>query len=207
MEMTVCVVDDHEEIRESLDALLSSVGLTVRLYSSAYECLSSCDFAQVGCLILDVRMPGMSGLMLQDELIARKIEVPVIFMSAHADLPLAVGAMKKGASDFFLKPFSTQSLLDSVHQAMECARRSRARAAKLAEYEARRAQLTVREREILECLRSGQSAKVIAHEMGLNRKTVDTHMAAIRRKMQAESTGELMLMLQDHPFEPPMRSI
>jgi len=202
MEMMVCVVDDDDTVRRCLDDLLRSVGLTARLFAGAEEFLASCDLGRVGCLLLDVRMPGMSGLMLQDQLIAHKIDVPIIFLSGHADLAAAVTAMKKGARDFFLKPFSNQALLDGVHQALERARRTQLRRAREAEVRGRLALLTPKETEILERIRSSQSAKVVAHDMGLSRKTIDTHLAAIRRKMRAESTAELMLLLQDHLPQP-----
>ncbi len=202
MDMTIAVVDDDDDIRQSLGSLFRSVGVTVELFSCAHELLASCDIDRMGCLILDVRMPWMSGLMLQDELVARGIDVPIIFLSGHADLPTVVSAMKNGAYDFFLKPFSNQALVDAVQRALEQARKRHARNARAAEIRARYAQLTAREREILEYLGSRRSAKVIAHEMRLQRKTVDTHLAAIRRKMRAACNAELMLMLQDHPLEP-----
>jgi len=206
MEMVVCVVDDDEEVRQCLDHLLRSVGLTVRLFSCAHEFLASGDVGPIGCLILDVRMPWMSGLMLQDELIARKVDVPIIFLTGHADLPMVVNTMKKGACDFFLKPFNNQALLDAVQQAVDRARKTQTRKTQSAEIAARHANLTTKEREILRHIRSSRPAKVIAHEMGLSRKTIDTHLAAIRRKMHAESTGELMLMLQNHLPDPIARS-
>lgn len=196
MEMAVCVIDDEEDIRQSLGYLLCSVGLTVRLFSCAHDFLESCDPSGIGCLLIDVRMPRMSGLMLQDELIARGIDAPVIFLSGHADLPVVVTAMKKGAFDFFLKPFSEQMLLDVVDRALNLALQTRTRKARDAELQTHLALLTSKERQILERLRSNHPAKTIAHEMGLSRKTIDTHVATIRRKMRAESTAELFLILQ-----------
>ncbi|MEN6337138.1 MAG: response regulator [Phycisphaerales bacterium] len=193
------MIDDEDEIRQSLEYLLCSVGLKVKTFSCAQDFLESCDPSEIGCLLIDVRMPRMSGLMLQDELIARKIDAPIIFLSGHADLPVVVTAMKKGAFDFFLKPFSEQMLLDAIDQALDLAHKTRTRKARDEELQTHLALLTSKERQILERLRINHPAKAIAHEMGLSRKTVDTHVATIRRKMRAESTTELFLMLQDAP--------
>jgi len=197
MRMPVCVVDDDEEIRECLESLLLSVGFAVKTFSLAGEFLAFCETFRPGCLLLDVRMPVMGGLLLQDELIARGIEVPIIFLSGHADVPTVITAMKKGACDFLLKPFSEQRVVDAVCLALDRSARLQQDTTRRAQIRTRFGLLSSRERDILERLKDGQSPKQIALERRLSRKTVDAHLARIRAKMEVESTAELRILAQN----------
>jgi len=194
-EQTVFVVDDDDAVREGLQELMESVGLDTRAYASAQEFLDGYGEEQSGCLLLDVRMPGMSGLRLQDELNERGSRLPILFLTGHGDIPMAVEALRKGAADFIEKPAGGQSLLDKVHQAIKESARREQLAHKKRAIDAKLAGLTAKEREILDHVKQGKRVKTIALEMGLSRKTIDWHLAMIREKMEVNSTGELLLLL------------
>src|SRR6266404_244725 len=188
---TVFVVDDDEAIREALKSLISSVGLDVATFASAREFLQSRVFDIPGCLVLDVRMPGLSGLDLQNELANANIHTPIIFITGHGDIPMSVRAMKAGAVEFLTKPFREQDLLDAIQQAIERDRAARDLEAKLAGLRARYELLTPREREVTACVVSGMLNKQIAAELGTTEKTIKFHRGHIMHKMLAKSLADL----------------
>ncbi len=192
---TVFVVDDDAGVRDSLRFMIESVGLRVEAYASALEFLDAYDPARPGCLVLDVRMPGMSGTDLQKQLAARNIEIPIIFITAHATVPTAVHAMRAGAVDFITKPFGDETLLDRITQCIEEARRNHARTRERADLAARFALLTPREHEILQDVAAGKSNKVIAAERNISQKTVEAHRAKMMQKLKARTLAELMRMV------------
>lgn len=186
-EPTVFVVDDDEAVRKALKLLLESAGMPVETFCSADEFLAGYHVNRPGCLVLDIRMPGMSGLTLQDQLVARRITIPVIMITGHGDVAMAVGAVKKGAIDFIQKPFDDQMLLDRVQQALQLDADQRRERARRADFDARLARLTPREREVLDLLISGKGNKEVAFELGLSRKTVDIHRAHVMMKLGVDS--------------------
>ncbi len=193
-EPTVFVVDDDPAMRDSLCWLLQSVDLHVETYPSADAFLAAYDVGRPGCLVLDVRMPGMSGLNLQDELRTRNIRLPIIMLSGHAEVPTAVRALKAGAIDFMEKPFSDELLLDRIRQAIDLDREQRDAGARRAAVAERYALLTPREREVMELVTAGKANKVIAADLGLSPKTVEVHRAAVMDKMHADSVADLVRM-------------
>jgi FixJ family two-component response regulator len=191
---TIYIVDDDEGVRNSLRFLLKSVGHVCQTLASANEFLETYQPKQPGCLILDVRMPGMSGLELQQQLNLRGAIIPVIFITGHGDVPMAVEAMQHGASDFLQKPFRDQDLLDRIQRALERDVRNRAA---LAEHERIRASfdsLTPREREVLALMTRGKSNKVMAAELGVSQRTVDIHRGRVMDKTGAASFAQLLRM-------------
>jgi FixJ family two-component response regulator len=194
-ETSVFIVEDDGAAREGLQNLVESVGLKVRAFSSAEEFLDSYNPAWHGCLLLDVRMPGMSGLKLQDELNRRGSRLSILFVTGHGDIPMAVQALKKGALDFVEKPAGGQYLLDKVYDAIKESTRLRQEEAAARDISSKLSLLTSREREVLGLIEAGKQVKVIAHELGLSRKTVDWHLSAIRQKMGVGSSSELLLLL------------
>jgi two-component system, LuxR family, response regulator FixJ len=190
-EPTVFVVDDDEAVRKALKLLIESAGMQVETFCSADEFLARHDLSRPGCLVLDIRMPGMSGLALQDQLIARRITVPVIMITGHGDVAMAVGAVKKGAIDFIQKPFDDQMLLDRVQQAVHLDAEQRRERARRADFDARLARLTPREREVLDLLILGKGNKEVALELGLSRKTIDIHRAHVMMKLGVDSLLEI----------------
>ncbi len=188
----VFVVDDQQAVRDSLRWLLESIGIPVRDYPTADAFLRDYDPAQPGCLILDVRMPGMSGLDLQEELARRGIELPTIVITAHAEVPMAVRAVKAGAVDFIQKPFSHELLLDRVKQALEIDSQDREVRQRREESRRRLAALTPREREVIVRVSEGQSNKEIAAALGVAIKTVEAHRGRGMEKMKAENLSELI---------------
>ncbi len=191
---TVYVVDDDYDVRESLCMLLRSLGMRAAAFASAGEFLGAAGPDPEGCLVADVRMPGMSGLELQQELARRGIPLPVIVITGHGDVPTAVTAMKGGAVDFLQKPFSDQALLDRVHGALRLYAAGRARRALAEELSARLAGLTPREREVLQRVAAGKPNKIIARELGLSTRTVEIHRARVMKKMRARSLADLVRM-------------
>ena len=191
-EPTVFVVDDDRAMRESLSWLLDSVGLRVRSYATAAEFLADHDPAQPGCLVLDVRMPGMSGLDLQAELARRGVELPTIVITGHAEVSMAVRAVKAGALDFIEKPFSDQLLLDRVRQALQIDLEAREVRRRREDARRRLATLTAREREVLNLVVAGKQNKEIASELGVSPKTVEVHRAHVMSKMCVDSLAELI---------------
>jgi two-component system, LuxR family, response regulator FixJ len=194
---TIYIVDDDEGVRNSLRFLLKSVGLLARTLSSAHEFLETYKPQQPGCLILDVRMPGMNGLELQQQLNVRGAIIPVIFITGHGDIPMAVEAMQHGAFDFLQKPFRDQDLLDRIQRALE---RHTQNCAALAQHERIRASfdsLTPREREVLALMTRGRSNKVMAAELGVSQRTVEIHRAHVMEKTGAASLAQLVRMALD----------
>jgi len=199
---TIYVVDDDEGVRNSLRFLLKSVGLSARTLASAREFLETYKPGQPGCVVLDVRMPGMSGLELQQQLNLRGATLPVIFITGHGDIPMAVEAMQHGAFDFLQKPFRDQDLIDRIQRALE--RDARQRAA-LNQYERIRARfqtLTPREREVLTLMTSGKPNKVMAADLGVSQRTVEIHRARVMEKTGAASLAQLVRMAMDLESQP-----
>ena len=190
----VFVIDDDASMRRALDSLLRSVGLDVRLYASAQEFMAGDRPEVPGCVLLDVRLPGMSGLTCQQELVKAGIALPVIFISGHGDVPMTVRAMKAGAADFLTKPFDEQALLDAVEAAIQRDRERRAQAARLAELDECYRALSQREREVMGHVVAGRANKQIAADLGLSLVTVKVHRGQVMRKMLAKSLPELVRM-------------
>jgi two-component system response regulator FixJ len=198
---TVFIVDDDEEVRDAIKLLMISVGLAARTFASAQDYLDHFDPDEPGCLILDIRMKGMSGLDLQERLGAEPSHPPIIIITGHGDVPMAVRAVKAGAVDFIQKPFNEQVLLDAVHRAIEQDAQRRGRASQLADIQERLGKLTPREREIMDMVVAGKRNKVIAIDLGISQSTVEAHRAKVMEKMQAGSLSELMrMMLSLHPY-------
>lgn len=191
-EPLVFVVDDDAAVRGSLGLLLKSTGHPAATYESAQQFLAVYRDAQPGCLLLDVRMPGLSGPDLQCELNARGATIPVIFMSGHADVPMAVEAMRCGAFDFIQKPFREQELLDRVERALkaDAARRARSQARQVALQ--RLDSLSPRECEVMDRITSGDSNKIIAFRLGISQRTVEIHRARVMKKLDAHSVADLV---------------
>ena len=192
---TVFVVDDDQEVRDALQLLMESVGLNVEAFESAQSYLDQFDPERPGCLVLDVRMPGMSGLDLQARLAAERLHPPVIVITGHGDVPMAVRAVQAGAVDFIEKPFNDQALLDGVHRAIEQDAEQRGVASRLADIEARYQRLTPREREVLGQVVAGKRNKVIAADLGVSQSTVEAHRARVMEKMEATTLSDLMRMM------------
>jgi len=195
-EPIVFVVDDDEAVCHSLRMLIETVGLEVQTYHSAQNFLDAYDPAQMGCLVLDVRMPGMSGPELQSKLTAQGINIPVIIITGYGDVPMAVQAIKAGAIDFIEKPFRDQVLLDNIQKAIELDAQNRHKQSERTDVETKIAILTPREREVMDLLVLGKSNKVIAYELGISQKTVGFHQAHILRKMGVGSVVELVRLMQ-----------
>ena len=190
----VFVVDDDASMRRSLETLLRSVGNDVRLFASAQEFMQAARPDAPGCLVLDVRLPGMSGLTFQQELAKASIGLPVIFITGYGDIPMTVRAMKAGAAEFLTKPFDDQALLDAVDTAIERDRARRRDAASLGALNARYQELTERERQVMKLVVAGKLNKQIAAELGLSLVTVKLHRGRVMRKMLAKSVAELVHM-------------
>jgi len=193
----VFIVDDDEAVRGSLRMLMRSVGLQAQALGSAPEFLEAYDRRQPGCLVLDVRMPGMSGLELQQQLNQRGATIPVIFISGHADVPMAVEAMQHGAFDFLQKPFRDQELLDRVQRALAHDAQSRASLDAGAQIRERIESLTPRERQVMQLVTHGKANKVVGAELGVSQRTVEIHRAHVMEKMHARSLAELVRMVLD----------
>ena len=193
----VVVVDDDSGVRNAMRALLKSVGLNATLFSSAQEFLTAYDPQQPGCLLLDIRMPGMSGLELQQELNLRGAVIPVIFMTGHGDVPMAVEAMQHGAFDFLQKPFRDQDLLDRIQRAISKDTERRKSLGEHARIQAHLESLTPREREVLDLMTLGKQNKVIGQDLGVSPRTIEIHRARVMEKMGAHSVAELVRMMLD----------
>lgn len=199
---TVFVVDDNRDFRDSLRWLLESVRLNVETYDSAERFLEECPADRPGCLVLDIRMPGMGGLGLLERLRNERRRVPVIVVTGHGDVPIAVRAMQAGALDFIQKPFNDQDLLDRIHRALEHAAALQQQNFLQQRITNRYDRLTTREKEVLERLLQGESNKIISAELKISHRTVETHRKKIMQKMQANSLPELVhmvLQIRDHP--------
>ena len=191
-EPTVFIVDDDNEVREAIGLLMDSVGLPNETFDSAWTYLARFEPARPGCLILDVRMRQMSGLELQERLAEEPIHPPVIIITGHGDVPMAVRAVKNGAVDFIEKPFNDQSLLDAVHRAIELDAEQRGHALEVASVQERMQRLTKREREVLDQIVAGKRNKVIAADLGISQSTVEAHRAKVMEKLEVRSLSELM---------------
>ena len=191
---TVFIVDDDEAVRASLKLLLKTLGLPAQTYASAQEFLATFDERRGGCLVLDIRMPGMSGLELQEELNTRGAMMPIIFITGHGDVPMAVEAMQRGAMDFLQKPFRDQDLLDRITEAMAKDRAGRELLGNRERMRARVAALTPREREVMALVTQGKANKVIAADLDLSQRTVEIHRAHVMEKMGANSLAHLVRM-------------
>jgi FixJ family two-component response regulator len=192
---TVFVVDDDPAMRASLRWLIESVGLAVQTSSTAQEFLNTYDPSSPGCLVLDVRMPGMSGLDLQAEMAARRIELPILIITGYAEVPIAVRAMKAGAFDFIEKPFSDQTLLDRIRKAISVDLNARREREELSAALKRLDNVTPREHDVMDRVVAGKSNKVIAAELGLSMKTVEVHRKRVMDKMGAESLADLIRLV------------
>src|SRR5262249_43637470 len=190
----VHIIDDDDALRDSLSFLLSSAGIKTKTYETATGYANDPERGACGCILTDVRMPGMSGIDLLRKLKSDGIAVPVIVMTGHGDVPLAVEAMKLGALDFVEKPFDDDALIASVRSALGEAKRNSVHAEERKEMDARLAQLTARERQVLGGLVAGQPNKVIAYELGISPRTVEIYRANVMTKMQANSLSELVRM-------------
>jgi FixJ family two-component response regulator len=191
----VYLVDDDEAIRDSLGLLLQSVGLDCEIYDSALAFLTAYDPARHSCLVADIRMPGLSGLELQQRLNEQRAEVPVIFITGHGDVPMAVNAMKSGASDFIQKPFRDQDLIDRIHKALVKDRERRIQRAEQDVIRGRLATLTPRETEVMKCVVRGHANKVIALDLGVSQRTVELHRARVMRKLKMRSLADLVSLV------------
>jgi FixJ family two-component response regulator len=192
---TVYIVDDNQAVRDAVRWLVEQVGLSAKTFASAKDFLSSYGADLYGCIVLDVRMPGMSGIELQEQLARLSASIPVIIVTGHGDVPITVRAMKAGAFDFLQKPFNDQVLLDSIFAAVRKHEQITQRKEYESQTEERLAALTAREREILNLLRRGALSKEIAAKLNISIRTVEGHRAHIMSKMQARSIGQLFDIL------------
>jgi FixJ family two-component response regulator len=195
IEQTVFVVDDEDSVRKSLRWLLESIRLRVEAFDSAESFLQQYRAERSGCLVLDIRMPGMGGLELMDRLKRLGASLPIIFLSAHGDVPMAVRAMKDGAVDFLQKPYNNQQFLERVRQALQQDADNRGERSRQDSFACRLASLTAREREILGKVVAGHSNKVIARELGISYKTVEVHRGRLMPKMGASTFAELLQLV------------
>jgi len=190
--ITVHVIDDDEALRDSLSWLLEAHGFRVMVHAGAADYLAAAGTTGSACLLLDVRMPGMSGVQLQDALLQRGDRTPIIFVTGHGDVPMAVEAVKKGAFDFIEKPFNEEQIVALIRRAVAQDVERRRHAEHDLEHRKHMASLTAREREVLDLVVAGKLNKSIADELGISIKTVETHRARVMEKMQAKSLAELI---------------
>lgn len=194
-EATVFIVDDDTEVRESIALLMQSVGLPSESFASAQDYLDQFDSSRPGCLVLDVRMPKMSGLELQQQLLQQAIHPPIIIITGHGDIQMAVRAVQAGAADFIEKPFRDQLLLDAIHRAITRDAEQRGVASRRSEIEQRLQRLTPREGEVLDRVMQGARNKVIAFDLNISQSTVEAHRSKVMEKMQAKTLSDLMRMV------------
>ena len=195
-EPTIFVIDDDPSVRQSLESLIKSVGWRVRIYGSAPEFLGSGHLDAPGCIVLDVRLPGLSGLDLQQALLRAKSHLPVIFITGHGDIPMSVQAMKAGAVEFLPKPFREQDLLDALKLALDRDRTTRQQRAEQAALRARYDSVTPREQQVMGLLVTGLLNKEIAATLGVSEVTIKVHRSQIMQKMQADSLANLVRMAE-----------
>lgn len=191
---TVYIVDDDQAIRHAMEMLMRSVGLDYEIFHSGNDFLASHTNDRAGCLVLDIRMPGLGGLELQDKLNEMGSTLPVIFITGHGDVPMAVEAMQKGAVDFIQKPFRDQELLDRIGEAVKADQEKRTAREEQHAVRERIEKLTNREREVLDLVVTGKPNKVIAYELGVSQRTVEIHRARVMEKMEAKSLADLVRM-------------
>ncbi|HEX9852042.1 MAG TPA: response regulator [Woeseiaceae bacterium] len=201
-EPLVYLIDDDEAVRDSLNLLLESLGLQNAVYASALEFLDAYNSERHSCLVCDIRMPALSGLELQQQLTDDGAEVPIIFITGHGDVPMAVNAMKAGAFDFIQKPFRDQDLVDCIHKALEHDKTCRAARRELLAIRARLKTLTRREMEVMRRVVSGQANKVIAMDLGVSPRTVELHRARVMRKLRMRSVAALVKAVSKVPLPP-----
>ena len=196
-EPTVFVVDDDEVVRNTIGRLAESVNFIVETFTSAQEFLDSYDTTRPGCLVLDVRMPGMSGMKLQAELIEKNIHLPTIFISGHSDVSMAAEAFRKGAVDFIEKPFRNQILLDRIQEAITKDTQFRQKQTDREAVRTKLALLTPREQEVVDLIKAGKLNKVVASKLGISQRTVEVHRANIMKKMKVDSVAELVTLVNN----------
>lgn len=192
---TIYIVDDDEAVRDSLGLLIETAGYKVALFPSAEAFLENYIEDRNGCLVLDIRMPGMDGMQLQQELVNRQLTLPVIFITGHGDIPMAVKAIHQGAKDFLAKPFGDQELLDRIDEILEEYSSKRDEIEENKEITQRLARLTERETEIMSLIAEGKANKVIAIDLDISQRTVEIHRGRVMQKMQARSIAQLVRML------------
>ncbi len=193
-EQTVFIVDDDEPVRDAISMLLETMDIPHETYADAQEFLDNVGADRRGCLVLDIRMPGMSGLELQEKLQQLESRLPIVFITGHGDIPMAVEAMRRGAVDFIRKPFRDQELLDRIHEAISIDERTRSEAADVDHVKELVSNLTERELEVFERVCQGQANKVMAIEMGISERTVEIHRSQVMHKTGARSLAELVRM-------------
>jgi FixJ family two-component response regulator len=203
LDSTVFIIDDDASIRKSLSRLLRSAGYTAEAFPSAEDFLRREHFDGVGCIVLDVQMPGLSGMDLQEELSKADYHMPIIFITGHGNIPMSVQAMKKGAVDFLVKPFDDKELLQGVREALEKERKAKAERAEVHDILRRIEQLTPREHDVLRCVIAGMLNKQIALKLGIAEKTVKVHRGRIMEKLQANSVVELVRLAEKAGIKPP----
>lgn len=191
---TVFIVDDDQAIRYAMQALMESVGLPYEIFHSADQFLELFSLDKAGCLVLDIRMPGLGGLELQEKLMEQGSTLPIIFITGHGDVPMAVEAMQKGAVDFIQKPFRDQELLDRISEALKSDQHTRAEIDEKSAIMVRLKTLTNREHEVMNLVVTGKPNKVIAYELGVSQRTVEIHRARVMEKMEASSLADLVRM-------------
>lgn len=194
-EENVFVVDDDSGVRKAIEFVVKSAGLNAKSYPSANAFLNACGSDPAGCLVLDVRMPGMSGLELQEKLAARGTEIPIVFVTGHGDVPMCTRALTTGAIDFIEKPFDDERLLQSIRRAIALDAEKRRERARRTDLAARWELLTARQKQVLRLLVAGKHTKQIAAELGISIKTVDKHRANVFERMQADNVVELVQLL------------